>query len=150
MELKNISQIQTCIKNGVKLYIVYPSINSNGLISDNKPLEIVNCCNYRYAFYVYTKKPYKQISIYNRKTTDPVTVEPTDEINTKARVFTTIEDAKEAMDRELCSLSYTAIKYVDRTLERIQIQKEKLDKKQEKYDSLRKSYYEMSSKRFSK
>ena len=124
MELKNISQIQTCVKNGIKLYMVYPSISMNGIIKYDKPQEIVNCCNYRYAFYVFTKKPYKQISIYNRKTTDTVKVEPTDEINTKARVFTTIEDAKEAMDRELCSLSYTAIKYVDRTIKIIKAQKE--------------------------
>ena len=150
MELKNVSQIQTCVKNGIKLYMVYPSVNRMGIIKDSKPQEIVNCCNYRYAFYVYTRKPYRQISIYNRKTTDPITVQPTDEINTRARIFTTIEEAQEVMDMELCSLSYTAIKYVDRTIETIKVQKEKLDKRQEKFDSLRKSYYEMSSKRFLK
>lgn len=150
MELKNISQIQTCVKNGIKLYMVYPSISMRGIIKYDKPQEVVNCSNYRYAFYVYTRRPCRQVSIYNRKTTDQITVRQTDEINTKARIFTTIEEAQEVMDRELCSLSYTAIKYVDRTIEVIKAQKEKLDKRQEKFDSLRKSYYEMLSKRFSK
>ena len=151
MELKNVKQIESLAKNGVKLYLIYPDVSSTGKILRNKVYEVVNCCNFRYAINLMTK-PTDEFVIFRKQGTwrGYEDVKDTDEINTKARVFASKDDAEKALDEEVKILSYEAIKYVDRQLKVIERSRERLNKKEEKYLALKQQYYEVSVKRFSK
>lgn len=151
MELKNVKQIESLAKNGVKLYLIYPDVSSTGKILRNKVYEVVNCCNFRYAINLMTK-PTDEFVIFRKQGTwrGYEDAKDTDEINTKARVFASKDDAEKALDEEVKMLSYEAIKYVDRQLKVIERSKERLNKKEEKYLALKQQYYEVSVKRFSR
>lgn len=151
MELKNVKQIESLAKDGVKLYLVNPIVSPTGKILRNKVYNIVNCCRYRYAIDVMTK-PVNEFMIFRKKGNWNAyeEVKDTDEINTKVRVFASKDDAEKALDEEVKMLSYEAIKRIDSQLKVIERSRERLNKKEENYLALKKKHYEASVKRFSK
>lgn len=151
MELKNVKQIENLAKNGVKLYLIYPIVSSTGKILRNKVYDVVNCCKFSYAINLMTK-PTDEFVIFRKQGTwqGYEDVKDTDEINTKARVFASKEDASKALEDEVKLLSYEAIKRIDYQLKSIERSRERLNKKEENYLALKKKHYETSVKRFSK
>jgi hypothetical protein len=151
MELKNVKQIENLAKNGVKLYLICPIVSTTGKILRNKVYDVVNCCNFRYATSLMTK-PTDEFVIFRKQGTwrGYEDVKDTDEINTKARVFASKEDATKALEDEIKLLSYEAIKRIDYQLKSIERSRERLNKKEEKFLALKQQHYETSVKRFSK
>ena len=157
MEIKNIKQIQSLVKDGIKLYLIWPAISPGGKIQRDRVYEIVNCANYKYYFDVMTK-PVSEFVLLRKSTRwqpgfqhgEENELKDEDVINTKARVFASNEDAKKALVDEVKALSYEAIKRVDYHLKTIERSRERLAKKEEKLLALKKQHYEMSVKRFSK
>ena len=151
MELKNVKQIESLAKNGVKLYLICPIVSPSGKILRNKVYDVVNCCHFRYAVNLMTK-PTDEFVIFRKKGTwhGYEDVKDTDEINTKVRVFASKDDATKALEDEVKLLSYEAIKRIDYQLKSIERSKERLKKKEEKYLALKQQHYEVSVKRFSK
>lgn len=151
MELKNVKQIENLAKNGVKLYLICPTVGPTGKILRNKVYDIVNCSSYRYAVDVMTK-PVNEFVLFRKKGNwnGYEDVKDTDEINTKVRVFASKDDASKALEDEVKLLSYEAIKRIDYQLKSIERSRERLNKKEENYLALKKKHYETSVKRFSK
>jgi hypothetical protein len=153
MEIKNIKEIATLLGNKVTLYAVCPRV-SGGRILRNKVLKVDNINNYTYSLGVLTSEKRDMIEIFRRSFSGTYprdnSIKPEDEINTSARIFTSEEDAKEALKDSVKVLSYKAIESVDRILAKIARDKKKLKEKEDKFKALKNEYYEMSVKRFSK
>ena len=153
MEIKNIKEIATLLGSKVTLYAVCPRV-SGGRILRNKVLKVDNIYNYTYSLGVLTNERRDMIEIFRRSFSGTYprdnSIKPEDEINTSARIFTSEEDAKEALKDSVKVLAYKAIESVDRILAKIARDKKKLKEKEDKYKALKNEYYEMSVKRFSK
>ena len=153
MELTSVKDIATLIKNKVTLYTVCPRVYT-GKIINNKIYEIDGIINYRWGVDVVAKGGRAQFSIMTRKQYYNINAEPviteTDVINTRARIFTTEEDAKKGLADALQILSYDAIKSIDKVLKTINEQKKKLKEKEEKFKALKKEYFKISVSKFSK
>ena len=150
MELKKLCDIETLIKNGVTLYLVFPVVGSTGKIMRNKIYETVRAVKYSWYFDVVTK-PANQFCLFFKRYNGPTTIiNEDDEISTKARIFTTKDEAKKVLSEEVAALSYKAIKLVDYQLKKISNSRATLDKREEKLRQLKEQYYEASVKRFSK
>lgn len=153
MEVKNIKEIDTLLGNKVTLYAVCPYV-SGGRILRNKVLKVDGIFNYTYSLGVHTNGRRDMIEIFRRPFSGTYprdnSIKPEDEINTHARIFTSEEDAKEALKYSAGVLSYKAIESVDKILAKIAREKKKLKEKEDKFKALKNEYYEMSVKRFSK
>lgn len=153
MEVKNIKEIATLLGNKVTLYAVCPYV-SGGRMLRNKVLKVDDIYNYTYSLGVLTNGRRDMIEIFRRSFSGTYprdnSIKPEDEINTLARIFTSEEDAKEALKDSVKVLSYKAIESVDRILAKIARDKKKLKEKEDKFKALKNEYYEMSVKRFSK
>jgi len=152
MEIKNISEIATLIKNKVVLFAVCPYV-ADGKITRNKVVKIDDMYNYTYSVGVFVKGRRDMFDIFKRSYSGyprDKAIRPEDEINTSARIFTSEEEAKEALKDAVKVLSYKAIESVNRVLAKIAKDKKKLKEKEDKFKALKNEYFEISASKFSK